>query len=96
MTQDALFGASPDFPWPAPNNTSPEAGSLHGLVDAMAWPDLTPAERCVAMFVGDGAGGPGGEEALARNLGIPRAELDDLLWSLLRKGFLAHMARWWA
>lgn len=96
MTQDlALFGNQP-FPWPGPTDASPDPSSMHGIADAMSWPGLTPAERCLAMFVGDGGGGAGSEPALARALEITPAELDDLLWALYRKGFLAHVARWWS
>lgn len=96
MTQQPLFGVEPDFPWPAPSDGSPDPSSMHGLADAMTWPGLTPAERCLAMIVGDGAGGPGSESHLARTLEVSEDEIRDLLWALLRKGFLTHVARWWA
>lgn len=84
------------FPWPMATDETAQPGTSHGLVLAQTWPGLTVAERGVALFVGDGAGGPGTEDRLAARLGITRDELDDLLWGLLRKGYLGAVAAWWS
>lgn len=87
---------TPAFPWPvATNNPGPPSSSA-GIHQAMTWPGLTPSERCVAIFVGDGYGGPGNEASLARRLEVDHAALEEMLWSLLRKGFLQAVAAWWS
>lgn len=96
MTQESLFGTPEPYPWPEPTDQSPDVSSMHGIAAAMTWPRLTPAERCLAIFIGDGGGGSGGETALATALGIDHAELVTLLDGLHRAGFLTYVARWWA
>lgn len=95
--QDALPLCTPEtFPWPiAPDDL--DHGSTYGLVEAMQYRGLTPAERCVAMFVGDGAGGSAHAiRSLATALEVSEDEIMSLLWSLLRKGFLTRVAYWWS
>lgn len=100
MTDQPLFslGDDPDadtFPWPIGTDDQPGMSSSQGLHLAQTWPDLTPAERGAALFVGDGLAGPGNLGNLARALGVTTAEAADLLWGLLRKGYLQAVAGWW-
>lgn len=93
-----IMGATatdPTFPWPIADDDAPPGSSTRGIVAAQTWPGLTPAERGVALFVGDGLGGPGTERRLQQALGVTREHLDELLWGLLRKGFLQAVAGWW-
>lgn len=83
------------FPWPVATDPDTPPSSSHGIVLAQTWPGLTPAERGVALFVGDGMGGPGNEGRLCHALGIDRDTLDALLWGLLQKGYLTAVANWW-
>lgn len=95
--QDALPLCTPEtFPWPvAPDGM--DQGSTYGIVEAMQFPGLTPAERCAAIFVGDGAGGSAyAIRSLATALEISEDDVMELLWNLLRKGFLTRVAYWWS
>lgn len=85
----------PTFPWPIATDPDRAPSSSSGIVLAQTWPGLTPAERGVALFVGDGLGGPGNEPNLCRALDVDRDTLDELLWGLLRKGYLTAVANWW-
>lgn len=87
--------ASTPFPWPIATDPDRPPSSSHGIILAQTWPGLTPAERGLALFVGDGMGGPGTETNLCRALDLDRDALDTLLWGLLRKGYLAAVANWW-
>lgn len=91
-----LIRTAETFPWPEPVGDEPPSSS-QGVVLAMAWPGLTLAQRCVAIYVGDGAltGSAASINRLAATLEVSTDELLDLLWDLLESGFLARVAGWW-
>lgn len=100
MTDQTLFDMGvgvegDDFPWPIGTDEQPGMSSAYGLAMAQSWPGLTPAERGMALFVGDGCGGPGLLPRLALYLDIPVVEARKLLWGLLEKGYLQAVAGWW-
>lgn len=90
----------PSFPWPGPTPEDRGLGQMSGseaMMHAMEWHGLTPAERCLAMYVADGWCGPdGGEQATAAALEVGQDDFLDLLWALLRKGYLVRIARRWS
>jgi len=97
MTQPTIDTAD-TFPWPRRSRADglEQMGGGDGMLTAMRYPGLTPAERAAAMFIGDGCGGDADAvDSLAYHLEVSQAEVLSLLHGLLRKGFLnAVMGRW--
>lgn len=93
--QAVMWGGT--FPWPQAQKDQPVLSTVGAMVEVMNWRGLTLPERCVAMYVADGYGGPDDDLVkFAEAVEVTEADLLDVLWSLLRKGLLGHIAGRWS
>lgn len=88
------------FPWPDPTPAQRRVGQMGGSAAAsiaMRWPGLTLEERCLAIYLADGWATPGKvPTTLLDTLGITLEAFLDLMWALLRKGYLNAVASRWS